>query len=62
PDAEPDQLAEATRAMRGMKQAARDEIARFERSHPIDPPSGTVVEWLKSLVARYNAELTRLSP
>ncbi|HEY2151005.1 MAG TPA: hypothetical protein VGH34_09365 [Vicinamibacterales bacterium] len=62
PDAEPDQLAEATRAMRGMKQAARDEIARFERSHPTEPSSSNVVEWLKSLLARYNAELTRVSP
>jgi hypothetical protein len=62
PDAEPDQLAEAGRAMRGMKQAARDEIARFERSHSIEPPSSAVVEWMKSVLARYQAELTRLSP
>jgi hypothetical protein len=61
-DAEPDQLAEATRAMRGLKTAALAEIAQLERSQTTAPPRSAVVDGLQSILARYKTELTRLSP
>jgi hypothetical protein len=60
-DAEPDQLDAAKLAMRSTKAVIRADIARFERDQS-SQPSVSVVEWLTSLLSRYQAWLTRLSP
>jgi hypothetical protein len=60
-DAEPDQLDAAKLAMRSTKAVIRADVARFERDQS-SQPSVSVVEWLTSLLSRYQAWLTRLSP
>jgi hypothetical protein len=60
-DAEPDQLDAAKQAMQSTKAVVRADIARFERDQS-SQPSTSVVEWLTSLLSRYQAWLTRLSP
>ena len=60
-DAEPDQLDAAKRAMRGTKGVVRGDLARFERDTSTAPTS-VAREWLTSLLERYEAWLTRLSP
>jgi hypothetical protein len=60
-DAEPDQLDAAKQAMQSTKAVVRADIARFERDQS-SRPSTSVVEWLTSLLSRYQAWLTRLSP
>jgi hypothetical protein len=60
-DAEPDQLDAAKLAMQSTKAVVRADIARFERDQS-SQPSASVVEWLTSLLSRYQAWLTRLSP
>ena len=49
-------------AMRSTKAVARADIARFERDQSAQAPASTVTEWLTSLLRRYQAWLTRLSP
>jgi len=61
-DAEPDQLDAAKLAMRSAKAVVRGDIARFERDQSTQPPTSAVVEWLTSLLRRYDAWLTRVSP
>jgi len=61
-DAEPDQLDAAKLAMRSTKAVVRADIARFERDQSTQPTTSAVVEWLTSLLRRYEAWLTRLSP
>lgn len=59
-DAEPDQLDAAKLAMLGTKASVRADIERFGRSQPT--PSTGAREWLTSMLRRYEAWLTRLSP
>jgi hypothetical protein len=61
-DAEADQLDAAKLAMRGTKAAARMDIARFERDQSTQLSTKAVIEWLTSLLGRYEAWLMRLSP
>jgi hypothetical protein len=61
-DAEADQLDAAKVAMRSTKAVIRADIARFERDQSTGRPTSAVTEWLTSLLRRYEAWLTRLSP
>jgi len=61
-DAEADQLDAAKLAMRSTKAAVRADIARFERDQSTQPPPSAAIEWLTSLLKRYEAWLARLSP
>jgi hypothetical protein len=61
-DAEPDQLDAAKAAMWNTKAVVRADIARFERDQSSQRSATAVVEWLTSLLSRYRAWLTRLSP
>ncbi|PYR21200.1 MAG: hypothetical protein DMF94_08900 [Acidobacteria bacterium] len=60
-DAEPDQVDAAKLAMQSTKASVRADIARFERDHSMSS-DGVVRDWLTSLLRRYEAWLTRLSP
>jgi hypothetical protein len=60
-DAEPDQLDAAKAAMRGLKAVVLADIRRFERDQSTRP-ARAVVDWLTSLLGRYEAWLRRLSP
>jgi hypothetical protein len=61
-DAEADQLDAAKVAMRSTKAVIRADIARFERDQSTGRPTSAVTEWLTSLLRRYEAWLTLLSP
>ena len=60
-DAEPDQLDAAKLAMQQIKAVVAADIARFERDQSTRSTAG-VTAWLTSLLGRYDAWLTRLSP
>ena len=57
PDAEPDQLPAAQRAMRDIKAAVLNDLMRFRERSPQDTR-----EWLNTIRRRYEAWLQRLSP
>jgi hypothetical protein len=59
-DDEPDLLDAARLAMQRTKAVAQADIARFERGQTTR--NGDVTAWLRSLLARYEAWLVRLSP
>lgn len=61
-DAEADQLDAAQLAMRSTKAVIRADIERFERSQSTQPSSTAALAWLTSMLRRYEAWLTRLSP
>ena len=61
-DAEVDQLEAAQLAMRSTKAVVSADIERFERRQLTQPPSTAALEWLTSMLKRYEAWLTRLSP
>jgi hypothetical protein len=61
-DAEADQLEAAQLAMRSTKTVVRADIDRFERNRSTGPSSAAAREWLTSMLRRYEAWLTRLSP
>jgi hypothetical protein len=61
-DEEPDQLNAAKAAMRNTKAVVRADIARFARDQSSQRSATAVVEWLTSLLSRYQAWLARLSP
>jgi hypothetical protein len=61
-DAEADQLEAAQMTMRSTKAAVRADIERFERRQLTQPSSTPPLEWLTSMLKRYEAWLTRVSP
>ena len=62
PDAEPDQLESAQRAMRGTKAAALADLARFAQDAANPHQPADVVQWLTTMAGRYEAWLRRTSP
>jgi hypothetical protein len=62
PDAEPDQLEAAKQAMRSTKSTISADLERFERGQTAQPSSTTALEWLTSMLRRYDTWLTRMSP
>lgn len=62
PDAEPDQLEAAKAAMRTAKAAALADLARLAHDPASPAGSRAVVDRLRSMLARYEDALTRLSP
>jgi hypothetical protein len=62
PDAEPDQLEAAKAAMRTAKAAALADLARLAPGHAPPADAGAVVERLRSMLARHEDWLRRLSP
>jgi hypothetical protein len=61
-DAEADQLEAAQLAMRSTKAVVRADIERFERRQSTQSSSTAALEWLTSVLKRYETWLTRLSP
>lgn len=61
-DTEADQLDAAKLAMRSTKAVVRADIERFERGQSTQSSSTAALEWLTSMLRRYEAWLTRLSP
>ncbi len=62
PDAEPDQLEAAKAAMRTTRAAALADLARLAHDHAPPADASAVVDRLKSMLARYEGWLARLSP
>jgi len=62
PDAEPDQLEGAKVAMRTAKAAALADLARLSHDHAPPADAGAVVERVRSMLARYEEWLARLTP
>ena len=62
PDAEPDQLENAQRAMRATKASALADLARFAQDAATPHQPDDVVQWLTTMAGRYEAWLRRTSP
>lgn len=61
PDAEPDQLPEAKKAMEATKATVQTDIVRFaSKQGPMS--NDAAAKWLTAMRTRYQAWLTRLSP
>ena len=62
PDAEPEQLETAKAAMRTARTAALADLARLAHDHAPPADAVAVVDRLRSMLARYEAWLARLTP
>jgi hypothetical protein len=62
PDAEPDQLEAAKAAMRSTRAVALAELTRLAHDHAPPADAGGIADRLKSMLARYEEWLTRLTP